>query len=169
MSYDSPSEPPIAPTTRSNCLRTAGITCLVLVVAGAALGLWFVNMMTKNPAVRQAYKGARLIADCQVNLEQIGGALERYSRRNEKYPSSLAELHPNFLENKAALHCPADRRPLEVISYDYDPPSPKDSPDTPVIECKRHVVVEGQPPWTLTLQKDGRVIKQGYIPREPPR
>ena len=161
---------PSAPTTKSNCLRVAGITCLVVVVIGILIGVWIFNALSKNPAFQKAYKEAQLRTQCKENLEEIGGALQRYSRRNGKYPATLAELCPNFLENEAALHCPADRRPDPY--YEYYAPAVDALPTAVVAECKRHTVLENQPPWKLSLRKDGKVILKGYSPRggppEPP-
>ena len=156
-------------STRSNCLRAVGVSCLVVVIAGIAMGFFFVNLLTKNPVFRRIYKEAQSIAQCQLNLQEIGGALDRYSRRNGKYPATLEELYPNFLEKRSFLHCPADPRRINVISYKYTPPTIKSPPSTTVIECKRHVVLEGQPPWIVSLHKDGKVFQRGYGMRKVPR
>ena len=159
---------PAAPGARPNCLRTVGITCLVSLVVGVAIVAWIAIMISKNPTFRQVYSGAYLAAECQKNLQHpdphntqdISGALERYARRNGKYPASLKELYPNFLENRRTLHCPADSRPVGVVSYEYTPPAMNAPPTTVVIRCGRHAIIRGQPPLVLLLYKDGRVCTQ---------
>lgn len=158
------------PVRRSDCLRTAGITCLVLVVVGAGIALWIAGMVYKNPTMKRVYNSAQFVAQCQMNLQHpnnahgqsIGAALERYVRRNGEYPASLADLYPDFLEDRSVLHCPADERPEDVVSYEYIRPKVDDPGGTIVVRCKRHVVIEGQPPVVLMLDKDGRIKRQGY-------
>ena len=150
-------------STQSSCLRTTGITCLVAVVVGIAIIVWLVTMVTKYPALRHA-------AECQANLQNpdpdnqqdISGALERYARKKGKYPASLEELYPNFLENRKILHCPADKRPVRIVSYEYTPPAVKAPPSVVVIRCDRHVIISGRPPLVLLLHKDGKIVTQGF-------
>jgi hypothetical protein len=81
--------------------------------------------------------------DCLNNVQEIGGALSRYAVRNQKYPEKLADLYPEFLENRSALHCPSDPSPSSTVSYDYFPPK-IDSPDsTIVLTCRRHALMKG--------------------------
>lgn len=168
-----PRHPP-APKAKPNCLRAAGISCLAAAIVGVAIGLWIVNLISRNPALKKAYTEAQAVAQCQMNLQNprseqdVSGALERYARRNSKYPTSLEELYPDFLEERAVLHCPADPRPESTVSYEYTPPSADDSPSAIVIECDRHVVVKGQPPWTLQLRRDGRIVRHQPVPRTSP-
>jgi len=165
---------PTAPRTKSNCLVAVGVTCLVIVIVGVLLLLWFVRMMTKNPAIQQAYSGARLVAECQFHLQNpnspqnISAALERFKTRNGRYPDKLDDVCPDFLDNRAILHCPADTRPKDVVSYEYYPP-PVDAPGSSVVvECKRHVIVKGQPPMVLMLTKDGKVLRSNFTPSTGP-
>lgn len=166
---DFPAEP-APPRTKSNCLAASGITCLVLLIISVLGFIWIARMVTKNPAANQFYNEAKLIAQCQLNLQDPGGAqdvydaLERYSTRYGKYPAKLADLYPTFLEDKSVLHCPADPRPKDVVSYDYTPPAPDAPGPTVMVECKRHVLMEGQPPLILKLRKDGQIDKQNFVP-----
>ena len=90
----------------------------------------------------------------------VGQALQRYETRYERYPDRLADLYPTFLTDKRLLRCPADHRKLDAAianSYTYVKPAPGAPGDTPVVMCRRHVVLEGAPPLTLILRKDGQV------------
>ena len=174
MANEDASTQPTAPSTRSSCLKTAGITCLVVLILGTAVVLWGFKQLLKNPAFNKAFSAGRSMSQCQMNLQNPGSgqdisdALERYAKRNGRYPAGLAELYPNFLENKAVLHCPADSRPADTVSYDYRPPDVNAPPTTVVVECRRHTILEGQPPWVIFLRKDGKVLKEGYKPRSGP-
>lgn len=157
----------------SNCLKTAGITCLVVLVIMIAVGAWIIHTMSRNETIRTAFSGARLVAECQTNLrdpapgahQDVSRAIDRYVRRHGKYPNSLDELYPTFLEDRTCLHCPADASDKDTISYEYTQPAMDAPGDTVIVECRRHVLVQGQPPLVLQLLKDGRVLRQGYIPR----
>ena len=129
-------------------------------IVGIGIGIFIVNMLLKNPAFRVFFTEAQSIAQCQINLQEIGGGLDRYARRNGKSPAKLSELYPSFLETKTVLHCPDDRRSKDTVSYDYIPPAMNAPPSTKVVECTRHIVVKGQPPWVISLYKDGHVTKQ---------
>lgn len=165
---------PTAPRAKSNCAVAVGITCLVVLILGVLILLWIVRMLSTNPAFKQAYGGAKLMAECQLHLQNpnskqdINDALERYRTRNGKYPAKLDELYPDFLEDKAVLHCPADPRPTDVVSYGYTQPAVDAPGTTVVVECRRHVIVHGQPPWVLMLRKDGQVTRSGYAPHGGP-
>lgn len=159
---------------KSSCMKAIGISCLVVVIVGLALGFWITGMVSKNPVLRPAlrniYTEAQHITICEMNLREIGGALDRYSRRNGKYPDNLADLYPNFMEKRAFIHCPSDSRSKDIVSYDYTPPSMDAPASTVVIECKRHIIMKNQPPWTVSLYKDGKVIKKAPpYPKTPPK
>lgn len=152
---------------KSGCMRAAAITLLIVVVVGMLVLFWVFKYLFQNPAFHKAFNQAQARQQCKLDLEEIGGALERYSRRNKQYPASLDLLYPNFLENQATLHCPADPKP--GVSYDYYPPA-MNAPGTALVaECRRHVMLESQPPWKLQLFKDGHVVSQGYLPRNAPQ
>jgi len=132
-----------------------------LALVGAGLALWgFLFLWNENPAIRSAYSQVQLLAKCQIQLKEIGGALRRYESRHGKFPASLEELYPNFLENRAMLHCPADKRDASVVSYGYTPPGPDAPGSTKVAACRLHVLVEGQPPVVVNLTKEGKVVSE---------
>ena len=151
---------------KSGCMRALAITLLIVVVIGILGMLWVFKLLSKNPTLKQAVNDAQARNQCKANLEEIGGALDRYSRRNRQYPASLDLLYPNFLENQASLHCPSDLKP--GVSYDYYPPAMNAPAKTLVAECRRHPTFENQPPWKLKLYKDGKVVTEGFLPRGSP-
>jgi len=155
------------PPKKSGCMRALAITLLIVVIVGILVMFWVFRLLSTNPAFKKAFNQSQARQQCKLNLEEIGGALQRYSRRNGSYPTSLDQLYPNFLEKKASLHCPADPRP-DAVSYDYYPPATNAPGTTLVAECRRHVMFENEPPWKLQLFKDGRVVSQGYLPRSGP-
>jgi hypothetical protein len=158
--------PPAEPGAkgRSSCLRAAGISCISILVAIVAITVWIYFLVTRNPVYRHAYNQAILVAECQLQLQDrstgvdIGDALERYARRNGRYPSSLEELYPNFLDNRALLYCPADKVATGASSYKYIRPALNAPGETPVVICRNHPVLADQEPWMLTLYKNGKVI-----------
>lgn len=166
--------PPEQPKPKSNCFAVGGITCLVVFVLLVGLGIWVFRLLSNNTIFKKAFGGAKLVAECQLNManpssdQSIYGALERYNTKYGRYPQKLGELYPTFLEKRSVLHCPADPSPTDTISYEYTPPATNAPANTIMIECNRHVLVEGQAPLVLKLQKDGQVLKQGYAPRGGP-
>ena len=151
---------------KSGWMRALAITLLIVVVVGMFALFWVFKFLFKNEAFKKAFSDAQARQQCKINLEEIGGALERYSRRNKQYPATLDLLYPNYLENQASLHCPSDPKP--GVSYDYYPPAMNAPPKTLVAECQRHIAFENQPPWKIQLFKDGTVTVQGFLPRNAP-
>lgn len=173
---DIPTEPqqPTPPRAKSNCFVVGGITCLVVVVIGVVLIILGVRWASQNPQIRKAVGSAQLRTECQLHLANPSGsqdiydALERYKTRNGKYPAKLADLYPTFLEDKSVLHCPADTSGKDVVSYEYYPPAMDAPANMVIVECRRHVIVDGQSPMVLQLTKDGQVLNQGYAPHGGP-
>jgi len=157
--------PELTPASKKpGCMRAVVITLLIMTVLLVLLVLWGFKLLMKNPAVNKRYTDMQATLQCKANLEEIGGALERYSRRNGQYPATLDQLYPNFMEKQTTLHCPADPRPGEV-SYDYYPPAMNAPANTLVVECRRHVAFEDQAPWKLQLRKNGEIISEDLVPR----
>lgn len=170
---DYPTQPG-PPKSKSNCFVVGGVTCLVLLVVFVLIAIWAFRAMVHNPAFKQAFTGVKLATECQLHLQSTSGdqdiyhALDRYKTRYGKYPQKLDELYPTFLKDRSVLHCPADTRPNDVISYEYTPPAVNASGTTVVVECKRHVLQEGQPPLVLKLCKNGEILRQGFTPHGSP-
>lgn len=141
------------------CAKTAGISCLVLAILSAVLVAITIIIATKNPVVRQLYSSGKSVGICELQMVEIGAALQRYVTKNGKYPDRLADLYPKFLENRGLLHCPADRRTKNVVTYVYFQPQTSDSGSKIVLMCTHQVVVPGQPavPIRVLLFKNGRV------------
>jgi tetratricopeptide (TPR) repeat protein len=49
-----------------------------------------------------------LLAACERNLRALSRGLTRHQAENGNLPSELQELHPRFVRDRAAFHCPAD-------------------------------------------------------------
>jgi type II secretory pathway pseudopilin PulG len=141
-------------------VRAAGIGCLALIIVAFLSGLWIARLVTKNPVMHKVWSESQRIAQCQLQLQEIGGALDRYNSRNGKYPASLDELYPVFLEKKETLHCPSAPGPKDTPSYEYTPPDANTPADAAVAVCNLHVIIEGQPPLTITLLKNGTVVRK---------
>ena len=48
---------------------------------------------------------------CSRQLAAVGEALRKYEKEHGKLPGQLSDLHPKYLADKAAFHCPADPSP----------------------------------------------------------
>lgn len=141
----------------NSCLKATGISCLVITVTFIGLAFWIYSALSKSPIFKNVYKDANKMVVCLQQLDQLGGALDRYSQKNGKYPQKLDELYPTFLETKTVLHCPADPGPADTVSYEYKVPDKKALGTTVVVVCNRHTMINS--PVSLRLQKDG-TIKQ---------
>ena len=143
-----------APRSGPNCLKSMGIGCLVIIAV--LLAISFI------PGPQKMLGAAALAAQCQLNLynpdnnQNISEALDRYVTKNGSYPDKLEDLYPEFLTDKRVLHCPADPRPQNVVSYDYNKPSMDAPDDTIIIKCKRHVIFKGKPNPIIVLRKNGK-------------
>lgn len=101
---------------------------LVLVIALVAGGI------SKAVTSRHHEKN---IKTCASNLRKLGQALKQYTQEhNGRYPKSLLELFPKYIDDPAVFWCPGDkdsRRPKTIrnesdtlVSYKYTPPEPGD-------------------------------------------
>lgn len=161
MDFENETSPPVrAKTPRKNgCVRTLGISCLVLAILCAVVVTTITVVATRNPAVRQLYSSGKSVGICELQMAEIGAALDRYVIKNGKYPDRLTDLYPKFLENRGLLHCPADPRPKNVVTYVYFQPRISDPGSKIVLICNHQVNVPGQPPVPVRvlLFKNGRV------------
>lgn len=131
-----------------SCTQAIGISCIVLLLIIAGLTYWLYTIFKKNPSME--YMG-----ECMMNMGQISGALDRYKQKKGEYPQKLEDLYPNFLEDISVLHCPSDSSPINKPSYEYEIPNKKDPPDTIVVCCKRHKIMNTEM-W-LCVQKNGKL------------
>jgi hypothetical protein len=47
-------------------------------------------------------------AICAEQLREIGRALDEYQRHYGEFPPHLSDLYPQYVEDLAQFHCPAD-------------------------------------------------------------
>lgn len=148
----------------SSCARATGVSCLTLVVLIVIIALWFKAEFASLPSFQQ-------LRVCTENMQEIGGALNRYSIRNQKYPEKLTDLYPDFLENKSILHCPADPSAQSTVSYEYTPPAAMDAPDSfIVLTCRRHILMKNVPVITIVrLTKGGEISPTQVKPSDLPQ
>lgn len=76
----------------------------VFVIAGAVIGVALgVYTNTKDEAGQTV---------CRANLRTIDGAVQMYYAENEKYPTSIRQLVPDFL--KRVPKCPSGDKPYQL-------------------------------------------------------
>ncbi|MDI6826875.1 MAG: hypothetical protein QME62_00150 [Armatimonadota bacterium] len=155
---------PPKPESKLSCLKIGAISCLVLVLVIIIGSYWLYRVIASNPAFKKGFEEVKAMATCTAQLQEIYRALERYNQKNGRYPSSLGELYPDYLENRKILFCPSDKSPSGQSSYVYYPPSPNAPSDTIILECRHHIIIEGQPPQVIKLRKDGRMERVGVQP-----
>jgi prepilin-type N-terminal cleavage/methylation domain-containing protein len=86
------------------------------------------------PALGGARERARR-TKCGNNLKQVGVALHAYSAdHNESFPSSLAQLYPNYVDDNRVFDCPSTSTIGSESSpeYTYIQPSPTSASSTVV-------------------------------------
>jgi hypothetical protein len=163
-----PTNPPESQEPSTPAGRRTGTSCAlvfvgVLVILVVLLGAMIAVTAHKIP---RFFSKAKSLAVCQMHLQDsnsesdIAGALARYAKWNHKYPDKLTDLYPTFLNSKSLLHCPADPRPENVVSYEYMKPDINAPGDTVVVVCRHHVMMPDQPPWVLKLLKNGSVVRE---------
>lgn len=93
-----------------------------------------VTMLMRYPTISD-------IANCQLNLPEIYGAVERYRATHEdKYPPSLDILRKEYMKDPSVLVCPLDKSKSGKTSYTYTPPKENPKEDDILIRCNRHRV-----------------------------
>lgn len=149
---------------KPNYLRACGLSCVLAIIIAAVLAVFIFGLINKNPVFHKTFSNAKLVVECQLNLSNEGSrsvskAIERYVRRNGKYPERLEDLYPVFLDDKDILHCPADLSAGDSISYEYYKPEMDAIPSTVIVRCRHHIMGDDQPSWEIALLKDGKVAK----------
>lgn len=91
---------PPKPESKLSCLKIGAISCLVLVVVIIVGSYWLYRVIASNPAFKKGLEEVKAMATCTAQLQEIYRAMERYNQKNGRYPSSLGELYPDYLENK---------------------------------------------------------------------
>lgn len=130
--------------------RPAIVGCLVVIVLLLAGMMLVLFSFYRSPY----YRG---LAQCRVQIKQVGDALNRYAIKNDRYPVSLSDLVPSYLPAKA-LHCPSDDSSSENVSYDYARVR-IEAPDSVILlTCEHHVLKSRFPGTILHYLKSGEVI-----------
>jgi hypothetical protein len=88
---------------------------LIIPLAAGACGLVVVRNIARSNRPRRPY--------CRNNLRQVGLACHMYADDNdERFPQSVSQLFPDYLDNVRVLHCPSARsRNVPGPHYVYVP------------------------------------------------
>ncbi len=115
------------------------VILLLALLMIVALGAGYVVLLRGSPQGKGVIEQARLTGDCAwQHMMPLSEAARRYHRDKGRYPAHIEDVYPTYLVNKAALHCPADRRrPLPSTSYEYTAPDPA-KPEQPILVCTQH-------------------------------
>src|SRR5687768_8342801 len=98
-------------------------------VGRALLGL---VILLSGPAGAPA-AAADPATQCSDHLRAIDAALKAFERANEgKRPEHLSDLHPKYLPDRQALHCPADTTPGQPFNQFFPPAWRLRDPKMPV-------------------------------------
>ena len=97
------------------------------------------------------------LIECKSKLKRAGAALERYARKNDKYPDKLADLVPDYLP-VSDLHCPADKSDPKTITYIYTKQDINAPGKAVLLTCDRHKFGQSTTPILLQYLKNGDVI-----------
>lgn len=98
----------------------------------------------------------RDLAQCQINIQSVGDALNRYAIKNDRYPDKLRDLVPDYIPAKV-LRCPADKS-ADAISYIYFKRSINDADSAILLQCMQHRFNSNTPVAILSYTKSGQVI-----------
>ncbi len=102
---------------------------------------------------------------CIDNLARIGVALRRYADEHEaKLPDSLADLYPDYVEDKKTFVCPVRGGKFEDFEsdYEYGPEAFIDNPNVGegAVAIEAPGLHPAPPGYTLILYADGHVERR---------
>ncbi len=138
---------PVIPPRRP--WRFASIGCAVFLVFVLIALIGFLLVAYRNPY----YRG---MAECTIQMREVGAAVERYGIKNDGYPEKLEKLVPDYIQAKW-LHCPSDKSDA-AVSYTYHRVSSNAPDDTVILECTHHKSKRASMPITYP-----RYLKSGKI------
>jgi prepilin-type processing-associated H-X9-DG protein len=138
---------------RMKASTARGVSWLV-VPAALAVGLFGFFYASRLHEVRRPLSQ---LDQCRENLSMIGFAMLMYEDDYGGYPLTLDAVDPYYMSVRPrdVRHCPADPRPVRVLSYTYRKPPKgiRDPGEFPVVRCGYHP----HPTQALYLYADGHV------------
>jgi len=97
--------------------RKSAFTVLELLIVVAIIGIIIVLL---RPIVSQTREQARRL-QCAENLRHIGKAIYKYAVDNKnKFPLSLSDLYPDYIENVKYFRCPSDLDASGISPFGLD-------------------------------------------------
>lgn len=107
---------------------------LAAIIAGLVVG--GLNACVRSGGMDLLVSTDGLATECKANLTAIGEALGRYAEDNEgRYPDSLAELTPDYVERPAVLHCPLKEGGSPGAGYLFPAAGTRDPPEETILLC----------------------------------
>lgn len=95
---------------------------IILIACGALLIPIMVVVAIAVPVFLSSRSNAQK-RTCQANLRTIDGAVQTYYAENEKYPTSVDELVPDFMKRNPTCPTSGDTYVLEPSSEPGEPPT----------------------------------------------
>jgi hypothetical protein len=134
--------PPGPPVRRGpSCWLIGGLTCLGIVVLVIIAVIVMTVAFTHSPAGKKftsgfgsAVREGTVAGMCRKNMQTIQGAIVRYHDHTGHYPSQLTDLLPDYLTDRAILHCSLDTNPdPDHVSYVYSKPTASTASNAPLL------------------------------------
>lgn len=132
--------------SRSPGCGTALKGCLI--VTALVMGLFMAGLLyfARLPSVES-------IRVCSSNMQQLAGAISRYSDVNGHRPPNLRALAKEYVSDASVLRCPLDKSPGGAPSYAYNP---KAMHGQAMLECDRHKLRRDMPNSKLRVLGNGK-------------
>src|SRR5690242_20380751 len=77
--------------------KLAIVICSLLAIVVITMAGILIAILLRNPAFQVAMKNYQVMVQCEDQLAEIGGALDRYVTGNDHYPAKLEDLCPEYL------------------------------------------------------------------------
>ena len=166
----------VAISRSANKLKGQGIAIAGLIIACLSFLIFPIMAGMLLPALARAREEARK-ANCEEHLSQFGKAIYAFTQDNQKrFPPSLEALYPKYVASLKVFRCPStEDEPPAHMSYEYRPPAPDASPDTPMAwdnftnhEGGRNVLfVDGSVRWLSEDDFQSLLNRQPKAPAAP--